>query len=143
MILVDINASNIDACRARFADAPRKVEFIVNNGAELSGVQSQSLTALFSYDAMVHFEFDDVLAYIKEIYRALEPGGRALLHHSNNDKQPGNIYNDNTHWRNFMSAALLKHAAARAGFIVLDQIVIPWAGAADIDCLSLLEKPAD
>lgn len=138
--LVDINESNIEFCRERFSGDDR-VKTFVNSGAELSAIEDESLSGLFTYDAMVHFEFDDVLAYIKEFYRVLRPGKRAAIHHSNNDNQPGNIYNDSVHWRNFMSSKLFRHASMRAGFVVLNQTIIDWSGAASLDCITLLEKP--
>ena len=138
--LVDINATNIEHCRQRFAGDVR-FDFVVNSGSDLGAVPSRSCTALYSYDAMVHFEYDDVISYVRDAFRAMAPGGRVLMHHSNNDRQPGNLYSQNLHWRNFMSAALFAHAAMRAGFEVLEQHKFDWAGASEIDCLTLLEKP--
>ncbi|TNF58487.1 MAG: class I SAM-dependent methyltransferase [Burkholderiales bacterium] len=139
LVLVDINKSNIDYCVERFKSTPN-VKFIVNEGSDLKGIPDNSLTALFCYDAMVHFEFDDVFSYLIEIYRCLTPNGMALLHHSNNDKQPGNLYSQNIHWRNYMSASLFKHMAIRAGLRVLEQRVFDWGDAKDLDCVTLLQK---
>lgn len=140
--LLDINESNIERCKARFR-GQGKIECFLNSGSDLQPLANESVTSVFSYDAMVHFEYDDVFSYIRDIFRVLKPDGFALLHHSNNDKQPGNLYSDNIHWRNFMSAALFKHVARRTGFEVIDQWVFDWAGATDIDCLTLLRKPAE
>lgn len=139
--LVDVVAENIDHCARRFAADPR-VRAVKNDGADLAAIADASVTAVFSYDAMVHFEYDAVLSYIAETYRVLVPGGRALLHHSNYDKNPGGFYRDNPHWRNFMTKALFAHAALRTGFVVLDQEVTHWNQDPDIDCISLLEKPS-
>ncbi|WP_454018646.1 class I SAM-dependent methyltransferase [Azospirillum sp. Marseille-Q6669] len=144
LYLVDINKSNIAHCRKRFADDAR-VHCFVNDGCKLSHIADNSLTAIISYDAMVHFEYDDVISYIKEFSRVLSPGGKALIHHSNNDRQPGNTYQENPHWRNFMSAPLFKHAAIRSGLNVVEQVLMDWGDSPmdkDLDCLSLLEKPA-
>lgn len=138
-ILVDINESNIDFCRGRFNNYGG-LTFIVNGGADLNGISDGALSSLFCYDAMVHFEFDDVFLYLKEIGRCLIPGGMALLHHSNNDKQPGNLYSQNTHWRNFMTAGLFKHMSMRAGLEVIEQRVFDWGDAKDLDCVSLVIK---
>jgi ubiquinone/menaquinone biosynthesis C-methylase UbiE len=141
--LVDINQSNIDSCKERFAGDSR-FSFVVNEGADLRDVASTSKTSLFCYDAMVHFEFHDVIAYIPEIFRVLVPGGCALLHHSNNEKFPGNRYSQNSHWRNFMSARVMAHISMRAGFAVLFQKTIPWGNPPepDLDCITLLQRPA-
>src|SRR5262249_34840060 len=99
--VVDILPSNIDECRKRFSG--RNVSCIVNGGNDLADIPSSSATALFSYDAMVHFEATDVLNYISETYRVLKRGGRALLHYSNNESNPEGIYSDGLEWRSFFS----------------------------------------
>jgi ubiquinone/menaquinone biosynthesis C-methylase UbiE len=137
--LVDVNRSNIEHCRERFADDDR-FRFLVNSGSDLQDLTSDSYSAVFCYDAMVHFEYDDVFSYIREIHRVLRPGGRALLHHSNFDGRPGNDYSENPHHRNFMSATLFAHVAMRTGFRVVEQHKLDW-GDKDLDCLTLLEKP--
>lgn len=141
LTLVDVNQSNIDACRDRFAGQD-KASFLVNDGATLGKLAETSQTAVICYDAMVHFELFDVLSYLRDIHRVLVPGGHALLHHSNYDAAPGAIYRDNPGWRNFMSAKLFAHAAARTGFRVVEQVVLDW-DQPQLDCLSLIEKPGD
>jgi SAM-dependent methyltransferase len=138
--LVDINEENIAACRARFAELPI-VQYHVNNGADLHPIADQVASAIFCFDAMVHFEYDAVMAYIADAHRVLRPGGRALFHHSNFDGAPGNDYRKNPRWRNFMTRNLFAHVALRRGFTILDQIVLDWGAASQLDCLSLLEKP--
>lgn len=140
LVLVDVNKSNIVHCRNRFADC-KNVRCYVNDGSDIACCTAEFATALFSYDAMVHFEYDDVAAYLREIYRVLRPGGRALLHHSNNTGEPGKPYSQCVHWRNFMSAPLFNHMAARAGMAVIDQKVLDWGSAVQIDAITLLERP--
>jgi ubiquinone/menaquinone biosynthesis C-methylase UbiE len=139
LTLVDINQSNIHACKRRFSGF-KNIDYVVNSGSDLSQIPSNSLSSLFCYDAMVHFEYDDVAQYLFEIERVLDHSGKALLHHSNNDSQPGNLYSENIHWRNFMSDKLFKHMAMRAGLHVVHQTVFSWGDANDLDCLSLVEK---
>jgi ubiquinone/menaquinone biosynthesis C-methylase UbiE len=138
--LVDVHPSNIDRCRERFARDDR-FRFLVNSGSDLQDLTSDSYTAVFCYDSMVHFEYDDVFSYIREFHRVLRPGGRALLHHSNHDGQPGSSYQQNPHWRNFMSARLFAHVAMRSGFKICEQRKLDWGTDKDLDCLSLLAKP--
>lgn len=137
--LVDMVASNIEACRARFAGLPQ-VHFRVNAGDDLPGCASGAYTALYCYDAMVHFELLDVIAYLRETHRVLRPGGRALLHVSNNMQNPGGFYHDNTHWRNFGSLDVVRHLADRLGFETLRHQVLDWAGAPALDGLILLQR---
>ena len=139
--LVDVLASNIAACRARFGADPR-IGYVVNNGNDLPRIADGSVTALFSYDAMVHFELLDVLSYLREVHRVLVPGGRALLHVSNNRENPEGRVRDNTHWRNFGGLDVMRHFAVRCGLTVLAARALDWDGAAELDGLLLLEKPA-
>ena len=138
--LVDINEPNIAFCRSRFA-GDNRLSYLVNSGSDLAPLESDFYSAVFCYDAMVHFEYDDVFSYLKDIYRVLRPAGMALLHHSNNDKEPGSRYFENRCWRNFMSSALFMHAAMRTGLSVIEQQVIDWAGEPEVDCITLLAKP--
>jgi ubiquinone/menaquinone biosynthesis C-methylase UbiE len=141
LTLVDINEPNIAFCRERFA-ADARFSYLVNSGADLAPLPSSGYTALFCYDAMVHFEYDDVFRYLQEICRILRPSGRALLHHSNYDRSPGTRYSENPHWRNFMSARLFAHAAMRIGFQLVEQQLLDWADEPELDGVTLLEKAA-
>jgi SAM-dependent methyltransferase len=139
--LIDVEPRNIEACRRRFAGRGR-LRYIVNAGHDLPGCADGAYSALFSYDAMVHFELLDVIAYLRETHRVLRPGGRALLHVSNSQENPGGFYQQNTHWRNFGGLGVFLHVADRLGFRVLDGRQLDWPGAPGIDGLMLLERPA-
>jgi ubiquinone/menaquinone biosynthesis C-methylase UbiE len=141
LVLVDINQSNIDACRNRFAGRSN-VSYVVNNGYDLSDLRDTSASCVFCYDAMVHFEADTMFSYLSEIFRVLLVGGRALLHHSNFDANPGADYRQNPHMRNFMTSRLLQHFAIRRGFEVRAAEYLDWADEPKLDGLLLLERPA-
>ncbi|MCD2181671.1 class I SAM-dependent methyltransferase [Rhizobium sp. GN54] len=143
--LLDVNQENIDACTERFRNSANnsRIEMKKISGADFRPLEDSSITAIFCYDAMVHFEYDAVLSYINDAARILQPGGRALFHHSNFVSAPGADYKENPHWRNYMSKSLFAHAANRAGLSVLDQVTIEWDGERNLDCLSLLERPKD
>lgn len=136
--LVDILEKNIDFCKQRFQGYD-KILYYVNNGYDLSGIESESQTALFTYDAMVHFEMMDVFQYLKETYRILSVGGKALFHHSNNTEDYRITFLTGTGGRNYMSKQLFAYLANRAGLTVLEQRVIDW-GKKDLDCITLVEK---
>jgi len=138
--LVDILEKNIRFCRERFGKED-KITYYVNNGYDLAEIKSDSQTALFTYDAMVHFEMLDVFQYLKETNRILVKGGRALFHHSNNTEDYKVTFSTGIRGRNFMSKQLFAHLADRAGLIVLEQNVLDWAGNANLDCVTLVEKP--
>jgi len=140
--LVDINQQNIDFCKKRYSNE-KKIQYLVNNGNNFSGIGSNSQTAVFTYDAMVHFEMLDVLAYIIDANRILIDGGKILFHHSNADFNPELGWHK-PHGRNFMSADIFAYLALRHGFVVLSQDILSWGHemdfSKDIDCLSLCQK---
>lgn len=137
--LVDFEPRNIAACRERFAGQD-KVKYIVNAGNDLPGCEDGGYSALFCYDAMVHFELLDVIEYLRQTHRVLRPGGRALLHVSNNRQNPGSFYHQNTHWRNFGSLDVFLHVADRLGFEILGSRTLDWPQAPELDGLLLLER---
>jgi ubiquinone/menaquinone biosynthesis C-methylase UbiE len=138
VILVDIQPGNIETCRRRFGDDPR-VAYLVNNGYDLRAVGDSSVTLLYCFDAMVHFDSDVVRAYLAEARRVLVPGGRAFLHHSN--YQQGHDWRAAPHSRAYMSKTLMAHYALKEGLTVVRQRVIDWGGVERLDCLSLLARP--
>lgn len=138
--LVDILRKNIDLCKERFA-GNGKISYLVNDGKSLAGLPSDSYTAVFSYDAMVHFELLDIFSYLKEMNRVLRRGGRALIHHSNNTKSHKLLFETAEHGRNYMSKDLFAYLAFRAGLEVVEQDVFDWGDSPSLDCLSLVEKP--
>lgn len=140
--LVDILEKNIEICRERYKDNP-KIHYYVNNGKDLSELPDSSYTAMFTYDAMVHFQYLDVNNYLKETFRVLQPGGYALFHHSNNDQDYKAALGseNNPKARAFMSKNLFAHMAYEAGFEIVEQHVLDWEGVEKIDCVTLLRKP--
>lgn len=139
-MLVDILKKNIDYCKKRFSK-DSKITYYVNNGYDLSDLKSEAYTALFTYDAMVHFEMLDIFQYLKETQRILVHGGKALFHHSNNTEDYRITFSTATHGRNYMSKDLFAYLSNRAGLIVLEQQEIDWKEKEGLDCLTLVEKP--
>lgn len=137
--LVDILEKNILYCRERFPNE-NKISYYVNNGYDLQKLESESYTSLFTYDAMVHFESLDVFNYLKETYRILKTGGKALFHHSNNTENYSVSFETGRSGRNYMSRDLFAHFADRAGFKVMRQYLLDWDGYKELDCLTLVEK---
>tara|TARA_R100000935_G_scaffold22300_2_gene41155 strand:- start:1125 stop:1781 length:657 start_codon:yes stop_codon:yes gene_type:complete len=143
IILMDYNQENIDFCKERFKDQ-KNVDYFKNNGLNFQPIPDSSLTAIFCYDAMVHFDHRNVLSYLEDTLRVLAPGGRALYHHSNNSYPFATHYGQNPHSRNFMTKELFARYCMDCGLKVLDQTVFGWGGGKkrveDLDCLTLLEK---
>lgn len=137
--LVDILDKNISFCKTRFSDYTN-IHYYCNDGFSLSDLSSDSYSALFTYDAMVHFEMMDIFHYLKDIHRVLKPGGKALFHHSNNDSDYTISFATGKQGRNFMSKNIFAYMSHRAGFKIIAQKVIDWMGDAELDCITLLEK---
>jgi SAM-dependent methyltransferase/Flp pilus assembly protein TadD len=137
--LVDINEENIAFCRRRFAGDERFV-FYRNNGVTLEQIPDNSLSLVYSFDAMVHFDSDVVRHYLKEFRRILRPGGRGFCHHSNTVKYPGADVHTNPGWRNFMSQPLFAHYCAKEGLNIIRWRILDWGGRPESDCFSLFEK---
>lgn len=146
--VMDVNEKNIGFCKERFRENNSIVP-LVNNGYDFQLLESESVSAIFCYDAMVHFEYDAVISYIADAARILIPGGQALLHHSNYDRSPGARWSSNPGGRNFMTKNLFAHVGMRAGFKIVDQFVIDWdvsgaegveAKVEQLDCISLIQK---
>lgn len=141
VILVDILNENIEICKNRFHGLYNHITYYENNGQDLSKISDGTCTALFTYDAMVHFELIDIFQYLKESYRILKPKGRALFHHSNNTASYKVTYKTGEHRRNYMSKDIFAHLADRSGFTVIQQEVIDWGRKGNaLDCVTLLEK---
>ncbi len=138
IVLVDILQENIDFCKERFKGNP-KIEYYCNNGYNLSKLKDGEYSALFTYDAMVHFEMMDIFEYLKDIHRVLRKGGMALFHHSNNHSDYKNSFFNAAGRRNYMSKDLFAYLSYRAGFEIVEQRVIDW-GVKDLDCISLVRK---
>lgn len=137
--LVDILEENMSICKDRFSEYSN-ITYYKNNGYNLEKLSENSYTSLFTYDSMVHFEMMDVYEYLKDIYRVLKKGSKALFHHSNYAEDYMADFAHSSHARCFMSKEIFAYLAVRAGFKVLDQKVIDWYEMKNLDCITLLEK---
>ncbi len=140
MTLSDTSEEALARARARLRHQPHVRIVPSVDGLTIPLNEDGQFTAVYSYDAMVHFESACVASYLAEIGRLLRPGGMALLHHSNYDAQPAADATDAPGWRNFMNIALLEHLASRRGLEVVQQETFDWVLPLS-DALSLLRKP--
>jgi len=141
--LVDILDKNIKVCQERYKDC-NNIRYYCNDGYDLKELKDNSYTALFTYDAMVHFEMMDIYSYLKDIYRVLKPNGMALFHHSNNGEDYRNNFLSNKHCRNFMSKEIFAYLAYKCGFEIVEQYIIDWGKGENLvkslDCVTLVRK---
>jgi ubiquinone/menaquinone biosynthesis C-methylase UbiE len=139
LIVMDIFEENLNVCRQRLK---RFSNVICQKcqGAAFDEVGNEWATAIYCYDAMVHFSPDIVESYLQDTYRILRQGGRALYHHSNYSAATEQHYGSNPHARNNMSQVLFAELCEKANLHIRKSVVISWGGVEDLDCISLLEK---
>lgn len=139
--VMDYNLENINFCKRRFGDDP-KFTYIKNSGFAYDEVENASVSLVFCYDAMVHFDSDVVRAYVRDTGRVLVPGGRAFFHYSNYTRNPRGDVHDNPGWRNFMSLELFEHYATKEGLEVVLSDLIRYSHdlGAFSDAVSVLAK---
>lgn len=144
--LVDVNQVCIDACKSRFGSEKDGCVFRyhVTTGNSLP-VPSDSISFVYTWDSMVHFDKLVVRDYVLEVFRVLKPGGSAFLHHSNyGTVAPDSSWTKNHGNRSDMTAQLMRQYAQEAGLSIkfqrLSGIADGW-GIDDLDCLTLVTKP--
>jgi SAM-dependent methyltransferase len=144
IVVVDINDECLAACRARFAGDGR-FSFVKTDGASLAGIADASVSLVYCFDSMVHFEREVVRAYLKETRRILEPGGRGFFHHSNYTGNDGGDFRHSPHWRNYMSLGLFARYASEARLLLTESRPIDWGAGPDfhagLDGVSLVRRP--
>lgn len=142
--LVDVNQSCIDACKQRFGESDSQCRFFyyVNDGTSLKIIPDNSMTCIFSWDAMVHFDKLVCRLYILEFARVLVPGGQAFFHHSNYGHiAPDNDWQKHPHWRSNTTKELVADYLQEAGLENLFQCLIDWE-IKDLDCITICGKRA-
>ena len=149
LIIVDPSQECVSVLKQRFAkpQSECKVTIVQNSGIDLRDVESSSVTLLYSWDAMVHFEKRLVDRYMTEFARVLRPGGRGFLHHSNF----GRISHDpdfkkHPAWRSNVDKEAFARTCFANGLLATRQILLPWwvnniGQVEELDCISVIAKP--
>jgi SAM-dependent methyltransferase len=137
LLCVDVNPEAIRKCKQRFAHQP-KVVCILNDGATLSAIDDASLTFIYSFDSVVHFEIDLIRSYLLEFHRVMRPGATAFIHHSN---VGSGTYGTNVHGRSGASAESFKQACESAGLVCDKQRILDWGAHQKLDCITQFHKP--
>lgn len=147
LYMVDINASCIRECQSRFGTEKDGCKFFYYTtvGNNVAMIGDNSLTLVYSWDSMVHFDKLVMSDYVTDIARVLCPGGTAFLHHSNyGSLAPDSDWATNPGTRSDMSGELMKEFAESAGLLVVSQHIQGRAerrGLDGLDCVSILLKP--
>ena len=127
-------------CQQRFTGCDN-VEFRVGSGADLEGVATGGVDAIWSFDVFVHINKPQFAAYCKEFARVLRPGGMGVIHH-------GAIGGEKGGWRSNVANVDVEEFLRSAGLDVKAQIS-SWkdagqefqAGLYD-DTVTVFHKPA-
>lgn len=138
LYIVDVNEENVSFCRSRFA-GERNVTVFRNNGYTLAPIADSTVSLLYCFDAMVHFDSDVIRNYLADIHRVLRAGGHAFLHHSNMSVNPTGSHRDTPGWRHFMTRELMAHWAHKAGFAIESQHAFDWRPGIS-DCFTVLRR---
>lgn len=139
LTLVDVFQEHLNDCQRRLAQH-KNVTYVLGNGFDFEGIASTSQTAVFCYDAMVHFAPEIVKSYLIDSVRILVPGGMPLWHHSNYDAPTDQHYGLNPQARNKMTRSLFNAFASDAGLNVIEHTEISWGGVNNLDGVTLLER---
>lgn len=129
LILVDLSATAIAACRAKFA-GDAEVRCFQNDGRNLSMVRDGSVDFAFSFDSLVHCELPELTVYLRELAAKLSVDGVGFIHHSNFAAVlaavPGS---KNLHWRaESVSAEAFVAACDAEGLVCIAQEIVDWGG---------------
>lgn len=138
---VDTSREAIVYCSQRFQDKAH-VECRVSEPESIP-VDNESMSFIYSWDAMVHFDYRSIDYILSEFTRILKNGGYAVIHHSNarahDTFEADRNWRKNPHCRSDFNAKDMLHIATKNGFVVEQQQIIDW-GIAGLDCISVLRK---
>lgn len=137
---VDYNEYALEQCRKRLGKSFQGCEIIYcrNTGSDLRMIPDGSVSSVYSWDAMVHFDRSIVADYIEEFSRILKPGGKGFIHHSNLGEKANKSIRRNPSGRSNTSRGFVAAECARQGLTVLLQKDVPWENLTD--CATVFMK---
>ena len=128
---VDISEKCVKACGKRFASSTH-AQFLQNDGQSLECVAGSSFDLVFSYDTLVHAEYEVIAAYIAQIVPLLSATGVAFIHHSNLAALPESKNTANR--AQTVSAEIFEQLVRLSGGRVLLRETIAWEQDVMSDC---------
>jgi SAM-dependent methyltransferase len=78
----DISAGMLDQARQTLAEHTN-VRYVLLEGASLPADLEGRFDVLYAFDVLVHLDLHAIWKYLREVERALRPGGHAFLHTTN------------------------------------------------------------
>jgi SAM-dependent methyltransferase len=136
LVGIDLSEGCIEFCRNMFRE---NASFFVNDGYSLEAAEGK-FDLVFSFDSMVHAEFDVIESYVPQILDRLTDDGVAFIHHSNFAAAGAQR---NWHSRaESVSAHRFAKCVEQNGGGLIHQELIDWSreGKELIDCMSLFSR---
>ena len=136
LVVVDLTPACLAICRERFKQAAH-IEYVVNDGSDLSVIPADTIDRIWSWDVFVHIQSQEVERYVRHFARILSPGGRGVIHHSNGARGAG--------WRSVVTAEEMAGLCQAHGLAVLRQFNTwgdgRWTTPLPADLVTVFEKP--
>lgn len=141
---IDLNEYALRQCQetvaCRCPEALGRVRFVKNDGKSLGAIADRSITAVYCWDAAVHFDRAVMGRYVEEFARVLRPGGMGFVHHSNLGERADKDIHRNPAMRSNMSREIFAGQCRASGLEVVAQRDLPWGEVTD--CASVFRWPA-
>lgn len=109
---VDISASCVEVCTEKFGSTG-KATFMVGSGHDLSGIETASVDALWSFDVFVHINQAEVERYADEFNRVFKPGAIGIIHH-------GSVGGARGGWRSNLTHEAMLDLLKKRGFDIVE-----------------------
>lgn len=133
---IDLSEKCASACKKRFPNA----RFEVNDGVSLQTIADRKYNLVFTFDSLVHADWDAVGGYIPQILALLGDRGVCFMHHSNLGDREGASYG---HRSEDVSAARVRNYVEAHQGIILAQELITWGNIEHSDCFTLFGLKKD
>jgi SAM-dependent methyltransferase len=139
--VVDIVAENVEFCRRRFAGDGR-FEYHLCDGMTFPRVPDASVSLVYCFDAMVHFDSDTVRSYPARDTLRASAGRPCLLPPLQLCGQPDRGLSPEPPLAELHVQRALRALGSQGGLSVLRAKVVDWGAdaAPSLDCLTVLER---
>jgi Methyltransferase domain len=83
LILVDMSEKCLERCQARFSAQGHRIAYFYNDGFSLEFLPDNSIDFVFSFDSLVHAEYDVIDSYLSQLSKKMTADAVGFIHHSN------------------------------------------------------------
>lgn len=82
VVCLDVSRNMLARARADLSGV-KNVSYVLGDGRGLAPIAPGSIDFAFSYDVFVHLDQEDMYLYLRDLFRVLTPGGRAVISFAN------------------------------------------------------------